>query len=130
MADKCQHEDNNKKCRAYAVNGSNYCFIHDPASARQRAEARKKGGLNRRVLKRSEHRYISINSVKDIHSIIELAINDACSLEPCPANLKLIGYLAQVALKVLETGSLEDRINALDGQMKLKEEKYYEKENR
>jgi hypothetical protein len=51
MAQQCEYLRNGIPCQAYAVHGSKYCFAHDPASTKKRAEARKKVGRNRRVRK-------------------------------------------------------------------------------
>jgi hypothetical protein len=95
-----------------------YCFTHDPASAKKRAVARKKGGLNRRVLKRTQHEYYPIKSIKDVNAILESAINEACALESSQSQLRALAYLCHIALKGQELGSLEERVNAIEEQAK------------
>ena len=124
MSVQCEYKKNGKSCRAYALLDSKYCFAHNPASAKKRAEARKKGGLNRRVIKRSQQIYHPIKSVKDINEILESAINEAKSLECSQSNLRTLAYLCQIALKGQELGSLEERVCTLEDQMKQKEKKY------
>jgi len=114
MAEQCKYMKNDKPCQAYAIHGSKYCFAHDPANAKKRAEARKRGGLNRRVIKRTKHKYHPIKSIKDVNEILESAINEARSLEISQSNLRTLAYLCQIALKGQETGSLEERINAME----------------
>ena len=99
---------------ANTVNNSEYCFFHDPTMANRRAEARKIGGYNRRVLKRIPQNHRPIKSVHDVNIIIESAINDALALEPSQSQLKTIGYLCQIALKGQELGSLEDRVISIE----------------
>ncbi|MFC1912142.1 hypothetical protein ACFLXG_03195 [Chloroflexota bacterium] len=124
MSVQCEYQNNGKQCRGYAILDSRYCFAHDPASAKKRAEARKKGGLNRRVIKRTQHKYHSIKSVKDINVILESAINEASSLECSQSNLRTLAYLCQIALKGQELGSLEERVNAVEKTMsQMKEQK-------
>ncbi len=41
-------------CRGYAIEGSRYCFAHDPAKAAERAQARIKGGKARHGRKRPQ----------------------------------------------------------------------------
>jgi hypothetical protein len=114
MSEQCEFRKNGKSCKAYAVLDSKYCFVHDPANAKKRAEARKRGGLNRRVIKRSQHEHHPIKSVKDINVILESAINDACALESGQSNLRTLGYLCQIALKGQELGSLEERVDIIE----------------
>lgn len=120
MTEQCINMENSKTCHAYALHDSMYCFAHDPASTKKRAEARKKGGLNRRVNRRTEHEYHSIKSVKDIIDILETTINEARRLESNQSNLRTLGYLCQIALKGLEWGSQEERVEALEERAKKK----------
>ena len=124
MSAQCEYSNNGKSCKAYAVLDSKYCFAHDPANARKRAEARKKGGLHRRVIKRTQQEYYPIKSIKDVNMILESAINEARSLECSQSNLRTLAYLCQIALKGQELGSLEERVNVLEKQTKQKKEKY------
>ncbi len=114
MSVQCLHEENGKKCQAYAIKDSEYCFFHNPESAKKRAEARKKGGFNRRVLKSTRHEYHPIKTVNDVNAILESAINEACSLESSQSQLRILAYLCQIALKGQELGNLEERLNALE----------------
>ena len=114
MAEQCNYKINGKSCQAYTIIGSKYCFTHDPASAKKRAEARKRGGLNRRVIKRTQHEYHRIKSVKDVNAILESAINEARALESSQSNLRTLAYLCHIALKGQELGSLEDRLTAIE----------------
>ena len=114
MSIQCKHRNNGKSCQAYAILGSSYCFTHDPANAKKRAEARKRGGLNRRVVKQTQHEYQAIKSVQDVNLILESAINEARSLECSQSQLRTLGYLCQIALKGQELGSLAERVNAIE----------------
>ena len=105
---------NNEPCLANKINNSDHCFFHDPTMARQRAEARKTGGYNRRVRKRIPQNYRPVKSVNDINIIMESVINDALALEPSQSQLKTMGYLCQIALKGQELGSLEDRVASIE----------------
>ncbi len=114
MSVQCVYRKNGKSCQAYPVLDSKYCFAHDPANAKKRAEARKKGGLHRRVIKRTKHVYHHIKSVKDVNMILESAINEARSLESSQSNLRTLAYLCNIALKGQELGSLEERVGAIE----------------
>ena len=116
MATQCSYvkKSNNERCMANTVNNSEYCFFHDPAMAQRRAQARKTGGYNRRALKKIPHNYRPVKSINDINLIMESTINDALALETSQSQLKMIGYLCQIALKGQELGSLEDRITSIE----------------
>lgn len=123
MAKQCEHVKNDKQCQAYAITDSDFCFAHDPANAKKRAEARKKGGYNRRVIKNTENAHSPIKSIKDINTILESSINEACSLESSLSKLRVVGYLCQIAIKGQELGSLEERVNTAEERIEKMEAK-------
>lgn len=123
MATQCGYRKNGKECQAYALLDSKYCFWHDPATAKQRAEARKRGGFNRRVIKRTEHKHHPIKSIKDVNEILESAINEARTLGSSQSQLRTLGYLCQIARKGQELGSLEERVCAIEKIMEEVKEK-------
>ena len=107
-------KQNGEPCHAPALRGSQLCYWHDPALATQRAEARKKGGINRRVSKRSSDRRYSIRAVDDVLTVLEDALNDVVGLENSHSRARTIGYLSGIALKAIEVGELENRVAALE----------------
>ena len=118
MKAMCKFVKQNKEpCQAPALSGSDCCYWHSPEMAQKRAEARKRGGLNRRAGKRSNHGPYSIKSVDDIKGALESALNDACGLENSHARARTIGYLCQIALKAFEVGELENRVAALEDKL-------------
>ena len=115
MSGLCKHIRNSgEPCKAYAISGSDYCFWHSPDTTSRRSQARKKGGLNRRAGKRSNHGPYGIKTVHDVMRILEDTVNDACGLENSHARARTIGYLCQIAIKGLEVGELEERLGALE----------------
>ena len=114
MTMQCEYNNNGKSCQAYAMLDSKYCFFHDPLMAKKRAEARKRGGVNRRVTKRTQHEYHPIKSIKDVNAILESAINEARTLESSQSKLRVLAYLCHIALKGQELGSLEERISIVE----------------
>ncbi len=90
--------------------------MHDPEHAEEVTEARRLGGLRRRreVAVSGAYDLSGIESVKDIRRLIEIAVLDTLGLENSVARNRTLAYLVQVALKTLEAGELEERIDALE----------------
>ena len=45
MTKKCKHiKDDGKKCKAYKMAGSEYCYFHDPKLVKERLDAASRGG--------------------------------------------------------------------------------------
>ena len=102
-------------CSAPTGAGSEYCFWHDPARGEKRAEARKKGGYNRRRVPTAESSEpVEVRSCQDILGLVQRGINDTLSLENSIARSRALGYLAGVALKALEVGEFAERLKALE----------------
>ena len=112
---ECQFiKTDGRKCQAYAVDGSNYCFWHDPKLSQKRAAARKKGGFNRHVGKRSNRSSYDVETIQDVMEILKDALNDALLLENSQSRARTVGYLSQILIKGIETSELERRLANLE----------------
>jgi len=90
--------------------------MHDPRLARERAEARRLGGLRRRREKATSEVYAwgGLGKLREVQRILEVAVVDTLGLENSPARSRTLGYLASLSLKTLEIGELEERVAALE----------------
>jgi len=113
---------NGDHCQARRLTGEEFCYFHSPQVVVERAEARRRGGLRRHGDKGEIGSY-EIKSGRDVLTILEDAINDACALENTQGRAKAIGYLCQVILRGFEVTEIENRLVAL-------EEKIYGKRKR
>jgi len=109
-------KDNGEGCRATPMRGEEYCFWHHPEHAEEAAEARRLGGLRRRKEKITQGAYDfeGLESVAHIRRLLEIATADTLALESSIARSRTLAYLAQMALKALEVGELEERVRALE----------------
>ncbi len=109
-------KDNGEPCRATPMRGEEYCFWHHPEHTEEAAEARRLGGLRRRKEKITEGAYDfeGLESVTQIRRLLEVAVVDTLSLESSIARSRALAYLAQMALRALEVGELEERVRALE----------------
>ena len=96
---------------------SGLCFWHDPAHAQEAAEASKLGGLRRRKESTvaGAYEFEGLDSVVKITRLLEIAVVDTLSQENSIARARTLAYLAQMALKALEVGEVEERLAALEG---------------
>ncbi len=102
-----------QQCGGFAVSTSAYCFAHDPASARKRDEARRRGGSAGRMatLPAAD---VAVRSFADVVTVVEATINDvrAGRLDVKIANA--VAVLSGVALKAIGQSDLETRLAALE----------------
>lgn len=104
-------------CEATPQAGSPYCFFHDPEKAEERAIARRQGGLERSkdlAAVPENEPDLRLASARDVVRLLgdTVARVRKGTLDPRIANS--IGYLATVALRAHEVGSLEERIEQLE----------------
>ena len=109
-------KESGEACGAPPVEGSEFCFWHSPEHAEEAAEARRLGGLRRRREKITSGAYgfEGLGSADDIRRLLEVAVVDTLSLENSIARARTLAYLAQVSVKLLETGEVEERVAALE----------------
>jgi len=103
-------------CGALCVTGSDYCFMHDPALAKERKEARSKGGRARhgRQLGKTAGGYIEINELGDVVGVLEHELNEVLQLDRSISRARAVGYLASVLASVYKDTEIETRIAALE----------------
>ena len=117
---KCQFIKSDKsQCKANAIKDDKCCFWHSMEMKEQRSKAVMDGGLS---LKRSYGRtdVISITNTQDVLKLVVETINDLRCNKVSTRNANAIGYLAGVALKTIEQGDLEKRLQEVEYALKIK----------
>ncbi len=117
MARTCRAETGKgEPCRQAPLQESEFCFWHSPDHTTEAAEARRLGGLRRRKENAVSGAYDveGLATVDQIRRLIEIAVLDTLSMENSIARSRTLGYLGQVALKVLEVGDFQERLQALE----------------
>ncbi len=105
-----------KPCGAPALAGGDYCFMHDPARAHERAAARRRGGHNRRTRKAVEVDVSAsrLRCVEDVQEALERALADTWVQENSGSRTNAVVRVCLAALRALEAGELEERVAALE----------------
>ena len=111
-------------CGGYAMHGSEFCYAHDPARAKERARARAKGGRarhGRTIGAVGDADPVTVQTMGDVVSLLEQAVNDVLSLENSLQRGRTIATLANVIIKALEFATLEERVEALEQALKARD---------
>lgn len=105
-----------KQCKAGAVTGSEFCFWHDPAQGQARAQARKKGGQNRRVPHAGDPFTLpeTFASVEDANKLLDYILAEVLPMENSIARARVLLAIHESFLRAIEIGELEARIAALE----------------
>ena len=110
------------RCKAPALHGDTFCFHHSPDRAKERAAARRRGGLRlHHGDGGGERPEASIREVGDVLRLLEVAARDVLARKPSVQRARALVYISGTALKALEVGALEERVAALEARLTLRE---------
>ncbi len=103
-------------CRAAPLHDSQFCLMHSPEHTQEVQEARRLGGLRRKreATITGAYDFQGLDTVAGIRRLIEVTVMDTLGMENSISRNRTLAYLAQVALRTLEVGNLEERIIALE----------------
>ena len=103
-------------CRASAIRGERFCYMHDPTRAEEAAESRRLGGLRRKRERTIAGAYEigGVRTAEDLLRVVEVAIFDLLGLENTIARARALFQGALTGAKLLETGELAERLATLE----------------
>lgn len=103
-------------CGTAPLREESYCLWHHPDYAEEAAEARRQGGLRRKRegSLQGEYGFEGLETVPQIRRVLELAVMEALALDNSIARVRALGSLAQIALRALDVGELEERLRTLE----------------
>ena len=114
-----------KQCKAHTKRGTRcpnaagpdgFCFTHSPTRAAERKAARKLGGFNRRR-RVSGDEAVQVKDMADVLRLINAVIVDVWQLENSPARGRVLLGAADMAIKALTNGELEERVRVLESRL-------------
>ena len=109
-------KESGEPCRAAPLRDGDFCLMHSPEHAQEVQEARRLGGLRRRreATLAGAYDLEGVEGVEQVRRILQIAVLDALGLENSLARVRTLLYAAQVSLKLLEAGEVEERVSALE----------------
>lgn len=111
---------NGERCRAPPLHDSEFCFVHAPEHAGEMAEARRLGGLRRRREGTLVGAYDleELVAVGGLRRVLTIALTDLLGLDNSIARARALIALVGAGSKLLETGELEERVDAMEATLK------------
>ena len=108
-------KDSGERCKARPLSGSRYCFFHDPARARERRAAQKRGGKRHKLaVLPSETADFPTETANDVVNLLGRTINQVRRGEIDPRIANAVGYLSGIILKAREQGDIEERLAKIE----------------
>ncbi len=122
---KC--EATNKRgepCRASAGE-SGFCFTHDAAKAKERAMARRKGGLQRITPHVADAELVpkQTRSINDAMVILDYALQESLVLPNTIQRGRLLVAIAHGYIEAVKVGEMETRLEAVEMALKMRKNK-------
>lgn len=108
--------DAGRPCRAAAMRDGAHCFLHDPASAKAAAQARRAGGLHRRREATAATIYDldDVATLRGLWRVIEIAVLEYLALENSLARNRGLVSAVVAGTRLLATADIEARVTALE----------------
>jgi len=100
------------RCKAWVVDGSDYCWAHDPGLARKRARAKSNGGRGRSY-PRGECPG-DVATIDDALAGVNAALRSAWELDNTAERGRLLASLYDLSVRIVRPSEIEERIAALE----------------
>jgi len=122
MSDKKQCKAENRRgerCKAFASE-SGVCFMHDATKGKERAIARRNGGLATKQPHYADASVLpsSIRKIEDVLIVLDYALQESIGLDNSIQRGRLIVSIAHGFIEALKVGELEQRLEAVEVALK------------
>jgi len=110
-------------CNASA-NGNGFCFTHDAAKGKERAIARRNGGLKRITPSVADKSLVPkiTRTITDVMTILDYALQESLELSNSIQRGRLLVSIAHGYIEALKVGEMEQRLEAVEMTLKMRKE--------
>ncbi len=122
MSERKQCKANNKqgeRCKAFA-NESGVCFMHDATKGKERALARRNGGLATKQPHYADASLLpsQIRNIVSVLIILDYALQESVGLDNSIQRGRLLVSIAHGYIEAFKVGELEQRLEAVEVALK------------
>jgi hypothetical protein len=112
---------NGEPCNASA-NGSGFCFTHDATKGKERAVARRNGGLKRITPHVADAALVpkETRSIEGVMMILDYVLQESLALSNGIQRGRLLVAIAHGYIAALKVGELEGRLDAVEHALRLR----------
>ncbi len=105
----------NEPCNASASDNG-FCFTHDASRGKERAEARRRGGLQRITPSVADKSLVpkQTRTLNDVMTILDYALHESLVLQNSIQRGRLLVSIAHAYLEGIKIGELEQRLEAVE----------------
>jgi hypothetical protein len=114
---------NGEPCNASA-NGTGFCFTHDATKGKERAIARRNGGLKRITPSVADKSLVpkETRTITDVMTILDYALQESLVLQNSIQRGRLLVSIAHGYIEALKVGEMEQRMEAVETALSLRKE--------
>jgi hypothetical protein len=105
-------KSNGERCRGTVIEGSNFCFSHDPKLRQRKLEGNARGGHNRSSLVRMQQ--LVPPRLPSVYDRLEQALTDVHKGRLDPRVAHAMAALAKAMVSVIQAGEVEQRLRDLE----------------
>lgn len=113
---KCQATNRNgEPCNA-AAGENGFCFMHDANKGKERAEARKKGGLSKITPHVADKSLVpkKTRTITEVMKILDYTLIESLALANSIQRGRLLVSIAHGYIEAIKTGELEQRLEMIE----------------
>ncbi len=121
---QCQAKKRNgEPCNASA-NETGFCFTHDATKGKERAIARRNGGLRRITPHVADASLVpkETRTIADVMTILDYALQESLVLQNSIQRGRLLVSIAHGYIEALKVGEMEQRLEAVEMILKMRKE--------
>ncbi len=121
---QCQSKKRNgEPCNASA-NDTGFCFMHDETKGKERAVARRKGGMQRITPHVADASIVpkETRSIEGVMIILDYALQESLALQNSIQRGRLLVSIAHGYIEAFKVGEMEQRLEAIEMALKLKKD--------
>lgn len=124
MKKQCQEKNKRGEPCGAAANETGFCFTHDETKGKERAAARRKGGLQRITPHVADDSILPMRtrSIEDVMTILDYALQESIVLPNTIQRGRLLVSIAHGYIEALKVGEMEQRLEAVEMTLKMRKE--------
>lgn len=121
---QCQAKNRRGEPCSASANGNGFCFTHDATKGKERATARRNGGLQRITPHVADASLVpkQTRSIEGVMIVLDYALQESLVLQNSIQRGRLLVSIAHGYIEALKVGEMEARLDAVEMALKMRKE--------
>ena len=121
---QCQAKNKRGEPCSASASDTGFCFTHDATKGKERATARRNGGLQRITPHVADAALVpkQTRTITDVMTILDYALQESLVLQNSIQRGRLLVSIAHGYIEALKVGEMEQRLEAVEMTLKMRKE--------